>query len=341
MVAVQSNTVGADNEFERLLGQYPALAKAHEVARSCRSAQYFQMTTHLFDRWVQPLAVEWMPEAIFLNNLMVSIDKLFEACQTQDEVQLVADELSRMTRLNSAMLYLLTLPEDSEMTLEEAVKIHLAFVTAAGHKHLQIFHNDETANSWLKVWQRLVSSHNNQQREFSIETLEPDDYKPGSDESFSRTVQSYLSRYEKTGGLAMAIIGTAPFSHFASPNLFAALAELSEQLEPLFRLVQDICLDTSEVLNLGIFVVAAERKISIIEARTYLQENRTRVAVLEDRLREEEQAYVTKARETVSTIIAKFPDASINKALTDFSQVLMGVAKKLSDDCKSFRQIEP
>src|SRR5258706_3019865 len=128
MVAVQSSATSVDVQFENLLHQYPALAKAHNVARGSRPAQYYQMTSQLFESWLKPLAVEWIPEKIIVNSLMVSIDKLFESCSTLGELQLITDELSRMTRVNSAMLYLLTLPDDKEMTLEETVKIHLAFL---------------------------------------------------------------------------------------------------------------------------------------------------------------------------------------------------------------------
>jgi len=341
MVAVQSGTTSPDTQFESVRQQYPALAKAHQVARSSRSPQYFQMSNQLFERWVKPLGVDWIPETIILNNLMVSIDKLFEAYQASRELQIIADELSSITRLNTAMLYLLTLPENNEMTLEESVKTHLAFITAAGHKRLQLFFGDETADSWLEVWQHLVSSHNNQQRDFSIETLQPDTYKPGLSDDLNGIVQTYLSRYEKTGGLSMAIIGSSPFSRFASPDLFSALAELKHELEPFFRLVQDICLDTSEVLNLGIFVVAIEKNMTIAEARRYLQGDKVAIAEVEARLRVEEQHYLTSARNATSKILERYPDPIINRILTEISQVLMGIAKKLSDDCKSFREIEP
>src|SRR5260221_12686538 len=121
MVAVQSGATSADIQFQSLLQEYPALATAHHVVRSSRPPQYFKVTNQIFEQWVKPLGLDWIPETVIVLNLIVSIDTLFEACQTSREVQIIADELSGMTRLNTAMLYLHTLPENMEMTLEVSV----------------------------------------------------------------------------------------------------------------------------------------------------------------------------------------------------------------------------
>src|ERR1041385_9341692 len=107
MVAVQSDATSVEVQFESLLKQYPALATAHQFIRSTRSPHYFDMSIQIFQRWIKPLSLEWIPETIIFTNLMASLDTLFEACQTSRELQFVTDELNSITRLNTAMLYLI------------------------------------------------------------------------------------------------------------------------------------------------------------------------------------------------------------------------------------------
>jgi hypothetical protein len=262
--------------------------------------------------------------------LMVGIDPLFETCDSERELERIADELSAIGRFNNAMLYLLSLPEADEMSLEEAIKVHLAFTTAAGYRRLQVFWGRDLADRWFRVWQRLVSVHNQQQVEQCATALSPDRYRPALILDMGEAVQVYLDSFQHTGGLAIAVIGAFPFSNFASNDLLSGLLELAGELDTLFRVVQDVNIDTSEVLNLGTFTLAHERGITVGEAARILRREKNVLIELENRLKHEEASYFARADTTVSTIIDKYRDPRVSKILTDFSKVLLVIAHKLS-----------
>jgi hypothetical protein len=309
---------------------YPLLQKACEVVQRTRSEEYLSRTERFFSSWAQPLAIEWSAELVILNMLILGTDAVFENCPTERELERVADALSAIGRFNNAMLYLLSLPETETMNVEDAAKIHLAFTTAAGYRRLQVFCGHELADRWFKVWWRLISVHNQQQVEQCAAVLSPDRYRPALFLELSDAVQVYLDLFQHTGGLSVAVLGAFPFSEFASDELLSGLVELTNEMEALFRVVQDVNIDLNEVLNLGTFVLAHERGVTISEAWQSLRKDNRLLSELEGRLRVEEISYFARADHAISRIADKYKDEKVRRTLADFSKVLIAIARKLS-----------
>jgi hypothetical protein len=336
---LDQSTIRAD-DFQKLLQEYPALAKAHSLIRRNRPETYFEATDKFILAWATPLALEWKPELIIVTNLITGSDRVFETCVDKYDVELIVDDLSRITRFNTAMLYLTTLSDREELTLVEAVKVHHAFIAASGYRHLQLFVDEKLASEWLQAYQRLANAHNTQQREHTILTLDPDGYHPDTIPDFTEATGIYLKNFASTSGLSMAIIAAFPFSSYASPDLLSALLEFSSQMESLLRIVQDACLDLREVLNIGIFTTASQKKLSISDARKHLLGNKLEVVALEHRLKEIEKTYFARTQKAIDELLSKYSTQPTNGILAHFSKVMLGIAQKISDDCKSFRQIE-
>jgi hypothetical protein len=321
----------ARKQLENVFHDYAVLQRAHEVLQKCRPEEYLARTEQLFAAWSQPLAIMWNAELLILHLLMVGIDPLFETCTTEHELQRIADELTTVGRFNNAMLYLLSLPETEKMTLEDAVKVHLAFITAAGYRRLQVYFGRDLADKWFRTWQRLLSLHNHQQVEQCAAALSPDRYRPALILDLGEAVEVYLDSFQHTGGLAVAVIGAFPFSQYASNDLLSGLLELAGELQALFRVVQDMNIDTSEVLNVATFVLGHERAITIAEAGQLLRGDSNTRRGLESRLKDEQVSYFVKAEYTISAIIDRYQIDKVRKILTEFSKVLLAIAHKLSE----------
>jgi hypothetical protein len=323
-------------ELDRLFQLYPLLHEAHNVIRSVNSQGYLQAADRFVTAWSQALVPMCGMELLCGTNLTIAIDAVFENTQSTDKLKKLVSDLKRLTAFDIALSYLSAQPVcRGHMSLEEATKIHLAFITVSGFRHLYLFRGKAVANSWIRTWQQQVGRYILQQSEHSTASLAPEQYLPGRVPSASKAIETYVTRFGSTAGLSIAIAGVLPFSEYASQQMLVAVIELAECFEPLFRLVQDVWVDPKDKLNLGIFTVASEKGTSIAEASKLIASSRYAATSVESQIGEEEKAYFVRTQKAIDNLLARYAGTDFGPLMVTFSSVLFACADDISANCEA------
>jgi hypothetical protein len=328
----------APTERDRLFQLFPLLHHAHDIIRASRSSVYLEASDKFVLAWAIVLSPTCGLELLAGSNMTTAIDALFEKAASADEVQTLRSDIKRLTTFGTALSYLGTLPEGGtgdDMRLEEAAKVHIAFITVSGFRRLFVYGGKALANAWLTLWRHQVELHVAQQAEQAIVSLAPHEYRPSRVASLSGAVDAYLTRFAWTAGLSLAVAAVFPFSAYASHHLLTALTELLDLFEPLFRLALDMWFDPTDELNLGIFVAASAQGDSIRAARQRLTANPDSTAWLESQLGEAEKAYLVRTRYAVNHLLARYKNTEISSTLVNFCDVLFTTAHNVSVACEA------
>jgi hypothetical protein len=324
-------------ELNKLLQAYPLLCHAHDLIRSSRSPLYIEMVDKFVTSWSMALAITCDIGILAGNNMIVALDSLIESCSCQQELEMWYELVRDLATVDGAMFYL---GEQNEpiikMSLEDAAKIHVAFITAAGYRRLQTHADPGLAQKWLKVWQQSLDRHMNQQCDHTFTTLARATYHP---EVTSGAIEDYLNRFGGSTGLVLAVISVLPFSRIVSEELLHALNDLSLILESLFRLVQDTWYDPDEKLSLSVYIVAAEYGCSIEQAHKLIRQGQC--TSLETRLKDAETAFFAKTAQNVQQLLEQYEHSTIHGTLVQFSEILFKVAHKLSAVCQQMHANAP
>jgi hypothetical protein len=326
-------------ELDRLFQLYPLLHEAHSVIRSTNSQRYLEAADRFVTAWSQALVLMCGIELLCGTNLTIAIDAVFENTKSTDKLKKLVSDLKRLTAFDMALSYLSAQPvRRGHLSLEEAAKIHLAFITVSGFRRLYLFRGKAVANSWIRMWQQQAGRYIMQQSEHSAASLAPEQYLPGRVPSASKAIETYVTRFGSTAGLSIAIAGVLPFSEYASQQMLVALMEMSECFDPLFRLVEDAWFDPKDKLNLGIFTVATENGISIAEASKLIASSQYVVTSVESQIQEQEKAYFVRTQKAIDNLLARYAGTDFGPLMVTFSSVLFACADDIFATCEAIHR---
>ena len=245
---------------------YPTLIQqASSIICNSRPASYFKEWKDFTDSWSPILGI---PEEIIQisgANLAGATDDLFDETLSEQALSQLYEEMNALTYLQPAQDYLNSLVTDDALSLEEAIKVHIAFLTTEGYRLQVQAGKDILAKQWLTGWQTVMDAYNTQQVD-TVRTLLRAKEPPKTSASFAEGVALYLNRFSKTDAVSLSIIGGFPFSPLASTELLEELLELAPSISYLYRLVEDIEYDSTERINAGVFATLIEAGISMDEA---------------------------------------------------------------------------
>jgi hypothetical protein len=238
------------------------LQQAHETIRASRSNEYFARADRFSTMLAEPLAIEQAVEYLTGTN-MSALDRLFEDAPDVRSLNRIVNDMQALTDPAQAQAF-----SPAGGTLDEAVKTHVAFLTARGYARLK---DKGWTDDWLRAWQHTMLSQNRQQFAYCSAVLDKN-YRPPRCSDFKQAVACYLDSFGETGALGVTVIGALPFSAHASLELLDSALAALKYLSPLLRMAQDAHVDTTEGLNVGIFATAATRGLSASEARSLILE---------------------------------------------------------------------
>lgn len=165
----------------------------------------------------------------------------------------------------------------------------LSAVTWLGYDTLARRASAEVAAGWLDLWKGAVAAHNQQQELHTglcvLRAVSSADrpsvaaalgiteaaLRPGHG-TFLEGAERYLGMFSESGAAAMALVGALPFAGKPAPLDLAALIaflratpDLLARMSGLLRFAQDVELDPSEPISTGVFALAVERDLPVLD----------------------------------------------------------------------------
>ena len=244
--------------------EFPLLLQAHRVIRTSRSARYFERADRISIAIMQPFRIRNGLELLTGTN-MAALDQLFEDAPDVPRLNQIVTEMQALTDPDTAAQFAPT-----EMTVEEAIKTQVAFLTTQGMTQLS---QSSWSDKWLAAWQDAMLRQNTQQLAHCKTALTPD-YRPPISIGFEAASDLYLEQFGETGALTVMIIGALPFAAEADTADASLLEEsqfVLQHLARLLRLAQDVRPDGTERLNLSVFATASTQTLTLAEARLLLR----------------------------------------------------------------------
>ena len=325
----------ATDELNQLLDLYPHLTDAFRAIRQTRPARYFQIADQLVLAWANALCLKDRIELIAGTNLS-GIDFLFEGVSAVDYIDRLYQDFAALGDYEKAADFLREI--GAPTNLEDAVKIHVAFITAAGYHRLYLASGPKMAHTWCNAWRQKLCLHLSQEATACGISLQPNSYFPPSFATIGDAVRNYATDFAYTGALSMSIVSSLPFSYYYDQDLLDGVCQLTDCLEPLYRLIQDSYYDPKENLNLGLFITAGQHQLSVADAKVLLAAQRDLVADLEAKLRAEIQVYFASAKFIVAETLSAYRDAAAYDPLAALGKTLLDIAARLAVNIDTMHQ---
>ncbi|MBZ0310232.1 MAG: hypothetical protein K8I82_29500 [Anaerolineae bacterium] len=307
------------------------LNDATRVIRSTRTEAYLTRADAFVSSWRHFLGFERGAEKRFGTN-WTGVDILFEKTHSASEIHRISYETELLTDLSNARNYLKRMSErHSVPDVEEAVKTVTAYVTVCGY---EAFEKDDErfAQLWLIGWQNEIAQHNKAQGEYSVICLNPNHhFAPLKRSDLQSLTESYVNKFHPTVALPVIIYSLLPFSTGITLDYYQDLQVLLPGLSKLFRLSQDVNIDTTEILNLGIYLTANTQNLSLGQARKWLQQGGNRLT-MEGQIRKVWQAHYDRIATDIDALFIQMPKTSELNNLRGMSQMLLAIAQRLTTD---------
>jgi len=259
-------------------------------------------------------------------------------------------EMADLARAARALPALGAALEQPSCSLLDVAGGLVAAMTILGHAALAERISVGVADQWLSLWQDYMGRQNRQfERNSGLCLLarapsaartaimarldiSPGHLVPRSD-TFSAGLREYLAAYAETSAFAPTLIGGLPFADGLSPEPLVRLLEFLrdtpgflQSMSELFRFAPDIRFDASEPVNAGIFALAAERGVSVVEVDSRLVSG----TELEARMRREWDVYLPACRRRVDEILAMLAsDDATHRALADLTDAAFLIAERM------------
>jgi hypothetical protein len=307
------------------------LARAHIRSRT-RSPSYFKHASRFSAAFLgEPLGVE--PEYYDASGTdLTIIDFCYEQLLSKGEAAASALkkttlQLQEMATPSSATLAMPALRvklEDSSCSLLDVACGSLAAITLLGQDSLLRKVSLAAADRWLALWQDLLSQQDHQQelhcgmclltrlapeaRSRVIETLNvPLEVLRPKKASFGAGVDEYLERFSETGAVGVLIIGGLPFAERLTSveleeliDCFLDKPEFLHLVTKLIRFAQDVSFDPQEPINSGVFALAMETGVSVVDVDAH-QVNKVDI---DEKLRRQWDLYSQECRRRLDVILA-------------------------------------
>ncbi len=319
------------DELCDLLPDSPLLREAFRTVRRSRSEKYFKAIDGLMPTWANALSILFGAEYFVAVN-MAAMDTIFEEKATSQQLIALQNEVDALTLPDQASAFL----DDSEAAhtdLLEAAKIHIAFITAIGYQRLQTSADPTLANIWLPLWRNRVSLHNIAQVEACQIAMQPTLYTPPSFSAFNDIIGYYLDHFAYSGAISIAVTGIVPFIQNVDHDLLVGVVSLGEQLEGLYRLVEDNFFDPSETMNLISYIFASEQHITIADAKNALLDDPDSAARISEQLKQAQAALIEYDQRATAEIVSAY----YSEPLAAFADVLLDTAIRLSTMGRAMR----
>ncbi len=307
------------------------LNEATRVIRSTRTEAYLMRADAFVGSWRHFLGFEKGAEKRFGTN-WTGVDILFENAHSASEIHRLSYETELLTDLSNARNYLRRMGERRSVPdMEEAVKTVTAYVTVRGY---EAFEKDDErfAQLWLIGWQNEIAQHNNAQGEYSVICLNPNyRFTIQQPVDLHDLTEGYVNKFHPTVALPVIIYSLLPFSTGITLDYYQDLQVILPGLSKLFRLSQDVNIDTSEPLNLGIYLTAHSQNLPLGPARKWLQQGSNR-PTMEEQLRKLWQAHYDRIARDMDALFIQMPKTSELSNLRGMSQMLLAIAQRLTSD---------
>lgn len=310
-----------------------ALRQAHLLIRASRNARYFEMADQFAASWADTLEIGGRVELLSGSN-MAALDSLFEHVSSKADLQRLYGTFQRCTDRQRASVYAASFAHKQPASLEEAVALHVAFLTVRGSQRAASV-SQIAARDWLRLWQEAMEQQNKQQLRHSAICLTPEQLQPEPVRDFEEGIEKYLEQFSETGALSVAVVGALPFSAYFGADLLSAISVLLRRLAPLFRLAQDVRVDVTEALNAGIYATAAVHQLSFGAARQGLESGAIPVSEIEQRLRKLWECHFARAALECEKRLDPYRDSQIGIKLAQFCDALLDVAQMLTGRWKA------
>lgn len=193
------------------------------------------------------------------------INHIFENAPDKAYADNIFQQLENSLKFPASEEVLKTNPHDEI----DAINTRLAFLTVTGYKRLAS-RNNGLAIAWLSKWSKCVEGLCEQEKKKTYFRLgdSPQTYYPSTD--IVGGVDLFLRDFSKTGAVEVAVIGNFPFVENPSKELLELSSKAADIMSPIFRFAQDVTINPSEKVNMGLFAYSLANDISLDEARLAL-----------------------------------------------------------------------